>query len=97
VEINKFREIIKILMEHSKKIDALCQLDINLVNYDDDLQKIIHMLFLEIYSAIGVEWIDWYLYEKFNGTTILVAFDSNGKEICQDIDGLFEIIQAEVL
>lgn len=80
--------------KHKKKQNAY-RLGIDLCDYletDHELNKI---LISEILTEEGVDWFEWYLYEK-NGITgrpkkDMKAWD-NKKEICYNVKSLYDYL-----
>jgi len=55
--------------------------------------QIADLLWKEVYSEEGRDWINWFMYENDFGDSELEAFDSDGNLICQDIDSLYDYIE----
>lgn len=55
--------------------------------------QITDLLWKEVYSEEGRDWINWFMYENDFGDSELEAFDSDGNLICQDADSLYDYIE----
>jgi hypothetical protein len=90
-----FEKLILELEGVSKRYSELYKLGVDLISYDEPVQRIISTLLLEIFSVEGKDWIDWYLYERpsFSGKENGKAWDENGNEICYNIKSLWETVK----
>jgi len=90
----KFKSIIEITEKINKNCSSLHSLGVDLMDYDDSYHEIIRLLMASIFKEAGVDWIDWYLYERpsFKGTDNH-AWDENGNPICYDIPSLWETVK----
>jgi hypothetical protein len=86
-----FAEIIKKLKNHSKLISDAYTLGIDLIGLNEDLDKIISLLFQEIYGKNGYEWIEWFVYERKGSE--FQAWDENKKPICYSVKSLWEYVE----
>jgi hypothetical protein len=91
----KFKTIIEKLEKVRERSSNLYQLGINLMEHEEVYHEIITDLMLSVFDKEGKDWIDWYLYERpsFNGKEPLKAFDLDGKEICHNIESLWETVK----
>ena len=88
---HKFKECIDILISiHNKNMKAY-KLGIDILDYHDSYDKAINILFEEILTEEGMDWLGWYLYEKDgisgNPKKDMKAWD-NKKEICKNLKDL---------
>lgn len=58
----------------------------------EPINSIVDTIFRSIYNKIGVEWIDWFMWENDFGESGLEAFDGD-KLICQTVEDLFDYIE----
>jgi len=95
MEYEQFEKLIKNLEKSSERSHTLYQLGINLIDYDEIYHEIFGFLLLTVFGVEGKDWIDWYLYERpsFGGKEPLQAFDVDGKEICHNIESLWETVK----
>lgn len=70
MEYKIFESIILKLKKYDEKITKLYDHGIDLINFNDDLQKIIADLLIEIYGKYGYEWISWFCYDNNFGEPI---------------------------
>jgi hypothetical protein len=89
-----FEKIILELENVSERYSKLYDLGVDLMNYDEPIQKINNLLILDIFGELGKDWIDWYLYERVSHSgEILKAWDADDNEICYDIPSLWETVK----
>jgi hypothetical protein len=89
-----FEKLITELESISERQSKLYNLGVDLMDYDEPIQKINHILILEIFGEFGKNWIDWYLYERVSHSgEILKAWDKDDNEICHDIPSLWETVK----
>lgn len=90
----QFKILIETLEKIKNRTNSIYNLGIDLIQYDEDYQKIISLLLECAFNEDGKGWIDWYLYERigFDGK-VLEAWDENGDKICHDIESLWETVK----
>jgi len=95
----KFKQIVNLQVAHHKKIQALCRLKVDLIEAFDEQDKAIQLLWQEVLTEHGYDWLSWYLYEKdgISGKprAHLTAWDEEKNEICKDLKGLWEYLTKE--
>jgi len=64
MEYSQFAEIILRLKKHSENVDKAYKLKIDLIDFNDDLNRIIDILIKEIYGEEGYDWFTWFCYEN---------------------------------
>lgn len=94
-----FKAIIDLQVAHHKKIQALCRLKVDLIEAFDEQDKANQLLWQEVLTEFGYDWLSWYLYEK-DGVSgkprkDLTAWDDEKLEICKDLKGLWEYLTKE--
>jgi len=91
-----FKECIDNLIEMHEKIHKAYELKIDLIDYTDTYDKTIYILWNQILSEEGNDWLNWYLYEKDgisgNPKEDFKAWDKDGKEICKNIEDLHRFL-----
>ena len=96
MEYKKFKDLISIMRERYKKSHSAYQLGINLIEYEEIENKINKILITEILTIEGLDWFEWYLYEKggITGKTKsdMKAWDKDKKEICYDTKSLYNFL-----
>ncbi len=91
---NTFEKLILELEGVSNRYSKLYDLGVDLMNYDEPLQKINSLLMLEVFGKEGKDWVEWYLYERASPSgNILQAWDKDDNEICYDIPSLWETVK----
>jgi len=93
-----FEKLILELESVSSRYSKLYDLGVDLMNYDEPLQKINSILMLEVFGKEAKDWIEWYLYERDSHSgNILKAWDKDDNEICYDIPSLWETVNEYIL
>ena len=64
MEYSRFAEIILRLKKQQEKSDAAYKLKIDLIDFNDDLNRIIDILIREVYGDEGYDWFSWFCYES---------------------------------
>lgn len=64
MEYSTFAEIILRLKNQQSISDAAYKLKIDLIDFNDDLNRIIDILIKEIYGEDGYDWFSWFCYES---------------------------------
>ena len=97
MEYEQFEKIINLQSEHSKRLSELYNLRVDVLELCDELQTAITLLWEEIHTVEGADWLSWFLYEKnYIGGELrqdLTAWDSDKKEICKDLKGLYDYLK----
>ena len=89
----EFKAIIDLMVDNSKRVDAIYDLKIDLLEFNDDNQQLVCLLWKQLLTEEGYDWLQWFLYEKNYihdgvGGKELQAWDDSGKEICKNLKGL---------
>lgn len=93
MKLEVFEKIIGNIRMASEKDNKIYALGIDLINYHDLHNETVSYLLKSYYGEEGVDWIDWFIYEKFqDGKEPLTAFDGD-EEICKDIEGLWKLLE----
>jgi hypothetical protein len=90
----EFKAIIDLMVDNSKRVDAIYDLKIDLLEFNDDNQQLVCLLWKQLLTTDGYDWLQWFLYEKNyisdgKGRKEMNAWDENGKEICRNLKGLY--------
>jgi hypothetical protein len=56
------------LQKASRQLEGLHELGVDLVNFTDPYNTIIHDLLGEIWTPEGVDWLEWFMWESDFGT-----------------------------
>jgi hypothetical protein len=86
----EFKAIIDLMVDNSKRVDAIYDLKIDLLEFNDDNQQLVCLLWRQLLTEEGYDWLQWFLYEKNyihdgKGRKEMNAWDENGKEICRNL------------
>lgn len=100
MQFERFKEIVDLNVKISQKISQSYKIGIDLANFFDDYEKVNSLLWEEILDFNGVDWLNWFLYEKGYihdgiGRETMRAFDKDKNEICQDLPSLYELLVKE--
>jgi hypothetical protein len=97
MEYEKFKKILDLQKEHDKRISDLYHLKVDLLETFDEMQTAISLLWDEILTEEGADWLSWFLYEKgYISDELredLTAWDENKNEICKDLRGLYDYLK----
>jgi len=92
MDLKTFTTLIEGIKSQIIKTQELYMLGVDLLSFNDNYYgEVVHPLMLEAFGKEGVDWIDWYIYEK-NGREDMKAFDKEGNEICHNIESLYNTI-----
>lgn len=97
MEYKNFKSVISIMIEKHKKTSNAYDLGIDLYEYQEKDHRINRILIREILTDYGIDWFEWYLYEK-DGITgkpkaDMKAWDKDKKEICYDVKSLYNYLK----
>jgi hypothetical protein len=96
MKYKRFKEVIEKLVNLQKSQSEIYKIGIDLVEREEPYHEIISILWDEILTKEGKDWLEWFLYEKgaINGKPRkdMKAWDKDGKEICKDLKGLHEYL-----
>lgn len=97
MKFEKFKEIIGVQVELCEKEDMANKAGITLWGLSESYSKVIDLLWNEILTVEGKDWLDWFLYENdyvADGVGKgLDANDSNGKKICYSLESTYEFLK----
>ena len=92
MDLKTFTTLIEGIRTQINKTQDLYMHGVDLLSFNDDYYKnVVYPLMLESFGKEGVDWIDWYIYEK-DGREDMKAWDKEGNEICQNIESLYNEI-----
>jgi hypothetical protein len=91
MEFKDFKECVdNLIIMHNKNMEAY-RIGVDILDYHDPYDKAINILFEQILTEDGMDWLGWYLYEKDgisgNPKKDMKAWD-NKKEICKNLKDL---------
>ena len=76
-----------------RSIDLYQKYQVDLINYEDDYEKVITALLKEVFNEEQYEWFEWFCWENDFGQKGMEARDKDGNLICQSWEGLYEILK----
>ena len=91
----EFKKIIDLQIAHSKRLDKLHDLGIDFIELFSQTDTIIHLLWGQILTEHGEDWLSWYLYEKdgISGKPKKdMTADNDGQVICKDLKGTYNYL-----
>ena len=92
MDLKTFTTLIEGIQSQSNKTHELYKHGVDLLSFNEDYYRdVVHPLMLEAFGKEGVDWIDWYIYEK-DGREDMKAWDTEGNEICHNIESLYNTI-----
>lgn len=92
----EFKKIIDLQIAHSKRLDKLHDLGIDFIELFSQTDTIIDLLWSQILTEHGEDWLSWYLYEKdgISGKPKKdIKADDKGNEICKDLKGTYNYLK----
>lgn len=96
MKFEKFKKILDLQAGHHKRMHDLYNLKVDVLDTFDELEKVVEILWGEILTEEGADWLSWFLYEKDyvygNLREDLKAWDGE-KEICNDLEGLYSYLK----
>jgi hypothetical protein len=87
MKYSKFEEIIKRMKSHGERNSKAYALNIDLIDFCDDLETIISLLMREVYGEEGAEWFDWFCFEADFGEK-----DWSKSATYENVDGVMKKI-----
>jgi hypothetical protein len=96
MEFSKFKEYVDILSKLHQENRQLYKIGVNLTEREESYQKLLSILWNEILTDDGINWLEWFLYDKGAIGCIredMKAWDAEKNEICKDLNGLHEYLK----
>lgn len=92
MNLETFTTLIEGIQSQGKKVHNIYKQGIDLIAFHEYYYRdVVRPLMLEAFGKEGVDWINWYIYEK-DGREDFKAFDKDGNEICHNIESLYNEI-----
>jgi len=94
--LTTFTKLIETFEAQSLKKHEAYKIGIDLLNFDEEYYGgVIQPLLVEVFGPEGLDWVEWYLYERDLITGKLAkAWDEHGNEICHNIPSLYQTVTA---
>jgi hypothetical protein len=91
-----FKQITDLMVKSSIDLDKSKDLNIDLLDFVEPYHITINFLWGQILTAEGLDWLDWFMYEKGYiqdgiGKSDFNAYDDD-TEICKDLEGLYNYL-----
>lgn len=93
MKFEDFNLLVNLLKKQSDRYGILRDNGVDLLEYDDPKDRMIEILFKEIYGEEGLDWFYWFCHENDFGEKKLGAWDENKNEICQDVESLWKFLE----
>jgi hypothetical protein len=90
MEYSKFEEIIKRMKSHGERNSKAYELNIDLINFCDDLETIVSLLIREVYGEEGAGWFDWFCFDADFGEK-----DWSKSATYENVNGIMRKIKEE--
>ena len=97
MEKETFFRYFDLYKEHLSDLEHASKARIDLIEFSDPLYKAISILWKSILTEEGIDWLEWFYYEKYDYSKDqpredLKAWDEDGNELCQDLDSLYNYL-----
>ncbi len=101
MEFTEFNRIVDSMVKASTALDKTHEIGIDLLDFIENYNITIHLLLNEVLTSDGLDWFDWFMYEKNYihdgiGNPEIQAFsktnDADKIEICEDLNGLYNYL-----
>jgi|688.fasta_scaffold20870_6 hypothetical protein len=98
----KFKQITDQMVQNSTRIDKSYEQGVDLMEFTEGYHSVIGFLWGEILTVDGLDWFNWFMYEKNylqdgKGNPEMQAYskinDGEQVEIVQDLEGLYEYLK----
>jgi len=91
-----FKKILELQSAHYQKECKLYELGIDLTETNENIIGAVELLWDQILTKAGSEWLSWYLYQKHGISgeprEDLKAWDEKGNEIVKNVDELYDYL-----
>ena len=90
MNLQTFTSLINEIISQNERIHNLYKQGVDLISFNDSYYKnVVHPLLIESFGKEGLEWIEWFIYER-DGNPDIKAWDKDNNEICYDIPSLYK-------
>ena len=91
-----FKQITDLMVKSSIDLDKSKDLNIDLLDFVEPYHITINFLWGQILTVEGLDWLEWFMYEKGYiqdglGKSDFGAYDGD-TEICKDLEGLYDYL-----
>lgn len=78
MDLNTFKEVVKLITNEHEKSRKLYELGIDLIEYAEDYNKLVEILLKEVFDEFRVDLIYWWLYEN---TEKVITFNNTQHDV----------------
>lgn len=97
MKLEDFKYIIELYKKTSEEFSELHDMGFDFFEGKYKISESFYYLTLKsfelFYNDVGINWIDWFIFESKYGTNNLIAKDEKGDKICYDIESLYNYIE----
>lgn len=98
MEFEKFQVCVDLLVQQNKREGLSYENGLDIYEFSDNYHQLHRMLWEEIFTPEGLDWFEWFMWEKGGIQGVLNedldAWDENKNPICQDLKGLHDYLTA---
>lgn len=90
-----FKELTDHMISHATKLGRAYDNGIDLYEFTDETETLIHKLWNLILTDHGLDWFSWFMYEKnyiHDGIGNSLTASDDDKPICEDLQGLYDYL-----
>lgn len=95
MKFETFKKILDLQTEHYQKEQTLYELGVNITEINESLVGAISMLWSEVLTESGDDWVSWWLYDKYAISGVpdenIKAWDGE-TEIINSLEDLYEYL-----
>lgn len=99
MNFNDFKEIYEGAMKVEEVTDKLYGMGVNIIDFPllQQMYKIQSMLLKECYGEEGLDWFNWFVYEKqlADCPEKIKAYDKDDNPICETVEALWEMLEKD--
>lgn len=94
MNLEVFKEVVRLLKEHEENVNAAYKLNVDLINFCDPISTAVGHMIGSLYGKEGKETFYWWCYEKEWGTRKdLEMRNSDGILVCDTIEDLHQWLE----
>lgn len=102
----EFKQVVDVMVQNSAKLDRSYENGVDLIEFTEGYNVVINYLWGNLLTAEGLDWFDWFMYEKnylqdgqgnpemqaFHKTYDPLINEQISIEICKDLEGLYDYL-----
>ena len=94
MNLEVFKEVVRLLKEHEEKIDSAYKSGVDLINFCDPIATAVGHMIGSLYGKEGQETFNWWCYEKeWGARKDLEMKNSEGELLCDTIEDLHQWLE----